>query len=246
MIAMALTLVGFVVAAFRSTEQRRILWLCLAAFAGVCLQGAFGGYTVRHQLPVWTSTVHGMLAEVFFTIVLAIVMLSRTRVAHQQQAPHSHALQRVVVGTWLLIGIQFLLGALTRHSESWGVSSSWPMWDSTSFLPSAELWQYPQVAIHFIHRTMAYVVGAVILLQWWQARQTSFGRLALMQVVLVVIQVALGAGIIFTAREEVTTTAHVMVGVVLLASSAWMGLRIVFNSPTSDAAHASALAGVRS
>lgn len=66
MIALAATMSWFLLKAFRSRGQSQLLWFALAAFATVCLQGAFGGYTVRNNLPVWTSTMHGILAQAFF------------------------------------------------------------------------------------------------------------------------------------------------------------------------------------
>lgn len=222
MIAMGLTLCVFLYASFNSGGSRRILWLCLAGFAGVCLQGAFGGYTVRHQLPAWTSTTHGMLAELFFTIVLAIVWLSGKGQTKHQDIKSSPNVKYVVVGLWALLAVQFLLGALTRHTESWGVSTTWPMWDSNSFLPAPDLWQYPQVLIHFVHRTMAYAVAIGIGIQLPVLWNTAYRRNAIAQTILVVAQIALGVGIITTAREEITTTLHVMGGVLLLAISARM------------------------
>lgn len=220
MIAMAISLGTFLIAAKRSNNTRRILWLCLAAFAGVCLQGAFGGYTVRNNLPAWTSVTHGMLAEVFFTIVLAIEWLSsKSSVALKQT---SKTVKLVTLATWCFIAIQFLLGAITRHTESWGVSVTWPMWSETNWLPTTDLWQFPQVVIHFIHRTTAYAVAVMILVQAYVLRGTSTSTWGYLQVALVVVQIALGVGVITEARNEAITTLHVMVGVVLLAVASRM------------------------
>ncbi len=231
MIAMAIAFIGFLVVAFRSSPERRLLWLALAAFAGVCLQGAFGGYTVRNNLPDWTSTVHGMLAEVFFMIVLAMVWLSAPS---RSSASMPKPLAGIVVGTWAVLGVQFLLGALTRHTDAWGASTSWPAWDASGFLPAPELWSHLQVVVHFIHRTLAYVIAALVLVQVWMAWGTRLRTLSLIQLVLVVLQISLGAHIIWTFRGEIVTTLHVMVGVTMLAVNAIMSFGFLFGASQKE------------
>lgn len=245
MTTLFLVLLSYLVDAFRHRGARRILSLCIAAFAGVCLQGFFGGFTVRNNLPDWTSTTHGMLAELFFTIVLAIAWLTRKSSSSPEKQATSPAVKGIVITTWMLVLVQFLLGALTRHTSSWGVSSSWPTWDSQSMLPSADQWQHSQVVIHFIHRTLAYAVALFIIVQALVVRATSARRLAAAQVGLVILQIALGAGIIFTARGELTTTAHVMIGVVLLATSSWMSFPFVLQGSIKHSVEERRFAGAR-
>jgi len=118
--------------------------------------------------------------------------------------------------------VQFFLGALTRHTDAWGVSTSFPQWSDEGFFPSSELLQYAQVVIHLTHRTTAYVVALLVVIQWvmiWR-RRSDFRRVALTStaaLVLVFVQILLGAAILWTARGELATTLHVMTGVVLLA-----------------------------
>lgn len=231
MIAMAVALITFLIVAVRTSEHQRLLWLSLAAFAGVCLQGAFGGYTVRNNLPAWTSVMHGMLAEVFFTIVLAIVWLSSATLNRAVVTEFNSKTRYVVVGTWLLIALQFLLGAVTRHTESWGVSITWPMWSDGHLFPTADLWQFPQVVIHFAHRTAAYLVAAMVIVQSIILRNSALRVFGFFQVGIVIVQVALGVGIITMARAELVTTLHVVVGVVLLTVATRMSFSALVTRP---------------
>lgn len=212
-----------VVQAMRKRNGERIHWLTQAAFPLVCLQACFGGYTVRNNLPDWTSTTHGMLAEIFFLIVIGIAMLSSKtwRTAGRTSVHAGRDIRLLIVGTWALTFVQFFLGALTRHTDAWGVSSSFPQWSEEGFFPSAEILQYPQVAIHFAHRTVAYIVALLVVVQWIVVlRHRSelkqlIGSTSLAAVV-VLLQIALGAMIVIMARNEIVTTLHVMGGVVLL------------------------------
>ena len=78
MIGLGVLLTAFLVKAAKAPSQSRLVWLSLAAFVGVCLQGTFGGYTVRNNLPDWTSTTHGVLAEIFLMIIIGIASVSYT------------------------------------------------------------------------------------------------------------------------------------------------------------------------
>ena len=225
MVALGVMTVSLVVKAIRTDASQRVVWLALAAFTAVCLQGSFGGYTVRHNLPDWTSTSHGVLAQLFLMIVLAIAL--QTSAAWQdrrRQGALSTSTSVLVSATWSLTFMQFVLGALTRHTDSWGVSVTFPQWSDAGFFPSAEMLQYPQVVIHFIHRSLAYVVAIAIILQYLRLRADGapidVRRTSALSLALVGLQILLGAGILWTARGELVTTLHVMIGVIILISNA--------------------------
>jgi cytochrome c oxidase assembly protein subunit 15 len=220
MVGLGVLLVAFLMKAASAPSASRLVWLALSAFVGVCLQGAFGGYTVRNNLPDWTSTTHGVLAEIFLMIIIGVALLSSERWnAARSQPQVSRGAMTLVAATWGLTFLQFILGALTRHTDSWGVSVSFPQWSDHGFLPTAELWQQPQVVIHFLHRTTAYIVAAAVVMQFFLLRRNAprdVRRTSLVAAILVLVQVLLGAMILWTYRGELVTTLHVMTGVSLV------------------------------
>lgn len=229
MIGLAALLLGGLVRALRSSGQARVFWLTQAALFGVCLQGAFGGYTVRNNLPDWTSTTHGMLAELFFMIVIGIALTTSS--AWKTTAPvlvkGGKAARAVIASTWVLTIVQFLLGALTRHTDSWGVSITWPEWSPMGFLPTSSDLAHPQVVIHFLHRSMAYVVAVCVIAQWIvvMRNRVVLRKLVVASAVasaLVIWQIILGVMVLFTFRGEAATTAHVATGVLLLAVNTYL------------------------
>ena len=257
MAVLAVAVVGFLFKSTRVVRNDRILWLSFAAFSLVCLQGAFGGYTVRNNLPDWTSTTHAMLAEIFLMIVIGITYLAKknqgSELAHRSEkvisSPSSSILRPLISVSWGLTFIQFFLGALTRHTDAWAVSASWPQWSSEGFFPDASLFQYGQVVIHFAHRTMAYLVAAFVVWQWWAVRQahgrskslpSALVRTTTYAALVVFIQIVLGAAILWTSRGEIITTAHVMMGVGLLALNTIALFTVSggeYNVGSSDARH---------
>ena len=122
------------------------------------------------------------------------------------------------------------------------MSNVFPAWSEEGFLPTADLWQYPQVVIHFVHRTTAYLVACMIIVQAVvlnKYRQNAILSTAtILGVLLVVVQIALGAGIVWTARGELVTTLHVMVGVLLLVTNNII-MFTAFRAPVAHAQHES-------
>lgn len=241
MIALGVLVVAFLVKAARASQSHRLMWLAMSAFVAVCLQGSFGGYTVRNNLPDWTSTTHGVLAEIFFMIVIGITLLTSKSWNDGNERPSlSRAALAIVGSTWGLTFLQFVFGALTRHTDSWGVSNTFPAWSDDGFLPSADLWQYSQVVIHFVHRTTAYVVALMIIVQAVvlrkQLRHGIIPKAVAASAGLVVVQILLGAGIVWTARGELVTTLHVMVGVALLVLNT-ITMYSAFRAPVAQPNH---------
>jgi cytochrome c oxidase assembly protein subunit 15 len=254
MVALGALMVAFLTKAAKVSTEQRLMWLAMSAFVAVCLQGSFGGYTVRNNLPDWTSTTHGVLAEIFFMIVVGITLLT-SQAWHQTHVRPalSRGVMMIVGSTWGLTFLQFIFGALTRHTDSWGVSNTFPMWSEDGWLPHADLWQYSQVVIHFVHRTTAYIVALMIIVQALVLRAQKLDGLiktaTILSVLLVGVQIALGAGIVWTARGELVTTLHVMVGVMLLVLNT-ITMYTAFRSPVAqtsqDTVHTLHAGGARS
>ena len=170
--------------------------------------------------------------------VLGLWFVSRSQSKDSGTPALPTRLKTLVTATWALTFVQFFLGALTRHMDAWGVSVTFPQWNSEGFFPDAQLFQYGQVVVHFAHRTTAYIVAVFVLWQWLSARRVVqaglLQRTTVTAAALVGVQILLGAAILWTARGEVVTTLHVMVGVGLLALNT-VSLYIVNSRPSRKA-----------
>jgi heme A synthase len=121
------------------------------------------------------------------------------------------------------------------------------MWTQGSVLPTAEMWAFPQVVIHFIHRTTAYLVAGAVVWQLWLSWRSPLRIPALASLALVLVQITLGAHIIWTLRGELVTTLHVMVGVAMLALNAMMSFRFLLKpSAIPHAEELATMLGARS
>jgi heme A synthase len=150
-----------------------------------------------------------MLAQMFFMMVIGLIMLTsrQWRTSSKTVISQGSALRGVVVTTWAFTLAQFFLGALTRHTDAWGVSVSWPYWDESAFFPGAHLLHYAQVVIHLLHRTFAYVVALMVLAQWVMVLRRRGDLRAL------VVPTSINALLVVV---QFATTAHVATGVSIM------------------------------
>ena len=97
-----------------------------------------------------------------------------------------------------------------------------PVW--ASLLPP--VWDF-RIAIHFTHRAMALVLAFALTWFAWTIRRDRASTMAMRAgasalVSLMVLQILLGAQIIWTLRKPEMTTSHVVVGALTLAVTFWL------------------------
>jgi cytochrome c oxidase assembly protein subunit 15 len=189
------------------------------------------------------AMLHACLAQIFVCTLLAIaVSLSRAWTAPVPEAgrrvewesPASRVLQgapatqtgaglrrlgRVCCG---LLLVQLAVAAVMRHSFAGLAIPTFPL--STpdgALLPTA--WDF-RVAIQFAHRVMAALLA--VALPWfaialWRERVRGSGQKngALLLVALLALQIFLGAEAVWRLRDPYWTTAHVLAGACLLATT---------------------------
>lgn len=216
-------------------EERR--WLRRAALAAavlVVVQGLLGGLRVKldqlntgseHNLVAQTFAVaHACTAQVFLCVLVAIAVGSSRRWTERMgglQRRPSASLQHAGLAACAAVFVQLLLGAVMRHTNSGLAIPTFP------FTPDGGLW--PQawdahIAIHFAHRAWAVVVALALLRfagRLWAARHVGrilgVGSLALM--LLLAMQIYLGALVVWTARNAQAATVHMLTGAFLLATT---------------------------
>lgn len=208
---------------------RSLGWIALTI---VVVQGVIGGKRVLLNsiavpgfdlsLGQMLTIPHGILAQVYVCVLFAIAAaVSRPWLAGAER-PLPAGLRRASAGLVLLVLAQLVIAAVMRHNMAGLAIPTFPQ--STpegAWLPAA--WDF-RVTIHFIHRVMALVLtGAIMALAIavWRQSASSAGlrRLAAGLVLLLAIQVTLGAATVLSLRNPYFTTGHVIVGALLLAVS---------------------------
>jgi cytochrome c oxidase assembly protein subunit 15 len=121
--------------------------------------------------------------------------------------------------------LRLAIAAIMRHSFAGLAIPTFPFSTAAGGLLPA-VWSFG-VAIHFAHRMMAVVLTVAIL--WfvsriWRDRGAPVGMRtgASALISLLCLQIFLGATIIWTYRNPLVTTGHVLIGAVTLATTFWL------------------------
>jgi cytochrome c oxidase assembly protein subunit 15 len=200
----------------RRATVRRLAW---AALAAVVAQGVLGGLTVIYLLPTPISVTHACLAQTFFCITIALAYAtSREWLGAEAPREDGRGVRGAAALATAAVFVQLVLGAIMRHIGAGLAVPDFPRMFGRWIPPFAVLDQ-GAVAVHLAHRLGAVVV--LVLVARFAARaigsrEPRLGRLALGAVGLVVLQAALGATTVLTAKAVLPTTAHVATGAALL------------------------------
>jgi len=201
---------------------RRLAWLGLGA---VVLQGVLGGLTVLYLLPTPISVAHACLAQTFFCLMVLIAYATSREwtTALRDGAPDKGRVRSAACLATAVVYAQLVLGAIMRHLGAGLAVPDFPLVFG-GILPPA--WTAP-VAVHLAHRLGAVVVFAALLRLALRCRESDarLKRHAAALMLLIVVQLLLGAATILSAKAVLPTTAHVAVGAAILGGTWLLTLR---------------------
>src|SRR4030095_4040412 len=106
---------------FFKEKRRWVRRLGGIALAGVVLQGLLGGLTVKLLLPLWVSSAHATLAQLFFCTTVSLAVFT-SRSWHQAPSLEENGqppLRHLCTIALVAIFVQLILGATLRHSATW-------------------------------------------------------------------------------------------------------------------------------
>ena len=242
----------FLVWTFLSRSARWLKNLAAVALLAVILQGVLGGLTVKYLLPTPISVAHACLAQTFFclTVALAIVTSRWWREAGSRSPlpgprpplsssgegtgerldPRAEAFSpsnaRWAIVAFAVLYLQLILGAWMRHSNAGLAIPDFPA-SFGGVVP--DRWN-AGIAVHFAHRLWALIavsIAAAAAIRIRASRRSAgVSRLAGLLVVLLPIQIALGALSIWTRKAVVVTVAHQSTGALILAATAGLAIAL--------------------
>ena len=204
------------------------------ALAAVITQGVLGGITVLWYLPDSISIAHASLAQIVFclTTTIALVTSRGWQRGYGQlptansQLPRDLTLERIAVLTTAAIYVQIVIGATMRHTGAGLAIPDFPLafghlippqWDS-------------KIAIHFAHRVGALTVTLLILATaghvfFHHGRRAELRRPAVLLLVLLTLQITLGALTVLSQKQFIINSLHVVNGALVLVTSLVLTLR---------------------
>jgi heme a synthase len=211
---------------------RTLGWVALAA---VLVQGLLGGLTVLLLLPKVISISHAALAEIFLSINVSIAFFA-SRSYHAFRARRGTIADLRLVTRLLVaaIFVQMLLGAWMRHLGAALAIPDYPLSLGRIIPPFDSI----GIVANFSHRTWAIGVVAIAIAAAAKALREGGAPRALMLAILgaLALQVTLGAYTIWSGRNEVVASFHVMIGAATLALSVLLSLTASILGPQPERA----------
>ena len=240
-----LVTIALCVALFVIEDRRWVKTLGIIAVAAVVVQGVLGGLRVAENNPL-LGLFHGCLAQSFFALMATIALvtsrfwLSLERTTDHQSLITNHqsllTSQRWVLVITGMVFVQLVLGASMRHSHAGLSIPDFPTSYGHLFPPldDATVAQINQqrgaasqpytsaalILLQYVHRVWAVliVVGLVFTAIRLLRGQLPifFRRCAAGWILLVVVQVCLGAWTVLSNKAADIATAHVLFGALTL------------------------------
>jgi cytochrome c oxidase assembly protein subunit 15 len=111
--------IGLAAWLWRTEKRAWSRWLGMAALGAVVAQGILGGMTVRMYQPPAVSAAHATLAQLFFSIVIAIAVFTgpwwQSELGEMEDTG-TPRVQSLAVWTIAAVFLQLILGAAFRHN----------------------------------------------------------------------------------------------------------------------------------
>lgn len=244
-VKLGLLSIGMVLWAWLGKARLSVRLLSGAILAMVILQGLLGGLRVLydrlntgwdHNIVARSFAVlHACGAEIIICLLVTMVVLTSRPWIERNAGltePVSRRTQTLGLVAVIAIFIQILIGAIMRHAGAGLAIPTFPLLPDGSLFPA--YWSFP-VTIHWLHRLGAvFVILALIAFggKILGSRNTrgAFGWLVYVIFFLLAFQVFLGAATIWTQKNPVMASTHMLVGAFLLAST-WMLTFLTFRLP---------------
>ncbi len=230
---------------FRVDGRRWVRVLGVVAVICVVIQGLLGGLRVT-LIADWIGIFHGMLAQSFFVLIGVIVAATSPAWLRGRWAmpTGAGALRWLALGLVLVVFAQLGIAATMRHAHAGLSILDFPLAygqilpdtspeaieqiNAERFAATRKPTTAALIWLQMAHRGVALIIAAGIGILAWRAREFpgSIRRWSLVLVVMVIVQIALGAFTIWTDKAADVATAHMALGALMLYVSALLAFRL--------------------
>jgi len=207
------------------------------------LQGVIGWLMVRTGLNdtnVYVShfslAIHFMAAMML--IVYTLVFALSLHIPNEERVMNS-PLRKFAIGITILLCVQLIYGCFMAGLKAANTAPTWP--DINGQIIPVNMFSngfiegilHNPIAVHFIHRTIAYIIFAITIWWWLKARKTvsspAFNKSKIWPLILIFVQVLLGILTVLSSTQivpgkfgafEILAELHQLTGMLLLLSFA--------------------------
>ena len=200
--------------------------------------------------PTPISVIHAVFAQTFFMVTILIAYGLSDERAHRIHYDKVDHAGLKIPAYWVtgLVYVQLIIGALMRHTQSGLAIPDFPLAGgyllppfNQAMLNTVHAMQFDldlpfvsmsQVVVHFLHRLGGVSVAIAIGWLSWKIYQMKDSdnriyRQTVLLDMLLLLQITLGAFTIWSLKEPLITSIHVVNGATILGLSMLMVLRIL-------------------
>jgi heme A synthase len=224
-------------------RDARLPYIGGALLVLLLIQAGLGGVTVLDANSPWSVAVHLGTALVLLTTLL--LMVERASPAAPAW-PVPRAVARVAALAWLVAWLAMLSAAMVTKSGAALACATWPDCDGYLIPDVSD----PAIHLNFTHRVLAALTALAVLLLWLVARRPEvpdpLGRWAGTALLLVALEVLLGAAVVWTEVDLVTAVLHQALGVlvfVIVTGILWRGRKAPAPLASQELRHGLGLRG---
>jgi cytochrome c oxidase assembly protein subunit 15 len=233
------------------SDRSRLPWLATLIFIAVCLQGAFGAWTVTMKLQPAIVTTH-LLGGM--TLLALLVWLALRESPSRPVDSRALTLLPLAAVALMLLAIQIALGGWVSTNYAVMACADFPLcqgrWaPDMDFEHGFTLWRdlgmtgegapipfQSLVAIHWTHRVAALIVIAVLAwLAWWAWSMTGIGGPARLLAALLAVQFLTGLSNVVLQWPLALAVAHNGGAALLVAVLTVINYRIALARPPGRA-----------
>jgi cytochrome c oxidase assembly protein subunit 15 len=149
------------------------------------MQGAIGWIMVQSGLNENDLYVSHIRLAAHFIAAMVLIAYALVFWLRMKVEPQNIVVQPVLkywaVFIMFLLIIQLMYGAFMAGLKAAPVAPTWPsingMWFHESFFPGGfNSLFHNKIAIHFLHRNLAYLLVVFITIWWWKAKNISYSK----------------------------------------------------------------------
>jgi protoheme IX farnesyltransferase len=205
-------------------RKRYLRVLGWAAVGAVIAQGVLGGLTVLLLLPPAISIAHAGLAEIFLCLNVSIAFLASKWFEEIRAMDKGNAPVGGTTALVILVYAQILVGALMRHLHAGLAIPDFPL-AFGHLLPS---FTSTAVIVNFAHRLGGFLVAISVMalfirLLRFEAKH-PLRQIGTLLLTVVPVQILLGAYTVWSGKQAVITSLHVVTGALTLALSLMLAI----------------------
>ncbi len=204
------------------------------------LQGLIGWVMVKSGLNSEDLYVNHIRLAVHFMAALVLLVytlwFALSLIVPRQQLVTNTALQQLSVVIIIVLTLQLVYGAFMAGLKAATFAPTWPtingLWLPDGLIKFQGVRNFTDnpIAVHFIHRGLAYFLTVLVLIWWWKARKISgsalFFKTKWLPLSVVMIQVLLGILAVINSPDNRLFmwlgVAHQFFGIIFLLIMVWM------------------------